>query len=136
MPDNFIWKPELSVDVKIIDEQHKRFIELLDMLYKSIMEMTERNYVSKVVEELLMYVDYHFATEEKYFEEFQYEFASQHKLEHEGFKKKIYDIRARVLNGDEGMSYELIDILEDWLVYHISNSDKKYVDCFHKHGLN
>lgn len=31
--------------------------------------------------------------------------------------------------------FELLDLLEDWLVDHLAVMDKKYTACFNEHGL-
>jgi len=32
-------------------------------------------------------------------------------------------------------SFNLADFLEEWLGIHLNGMDKKYVKCFHEHGL-
>ena len=32
-------------------------------------------------------------------------------------------------------AFELVDFLEDWLINHLMIVDRKYIKCFHEHGL-
>lgn len=132
---HFIWDPSMSVNVKMIDEQHKRIVSALDDLYQAVLSGKENEGVVKAIDDLNNYAKFHFATEEKYFDEFNYEGSEEHKGEHEKFKVKVADFESK-LNTDGGkILAELIDFLEDWIVYHVNSLDKKYTKCFNEHGL-
>lgn len=131
----FEWKKEYSVNVKEIDDQHKRFIGLLDRLYKSILNNTVQAELAVILKELLEYAHLHFDTEEKYFDKFHYENAVEHKTEHRRLLGEIEDFAKRHASREVDISFELIDFLEDWLVCHLAMQDHKYVKCFNEHGL-
>lgn len=135
MANHFTWNQDLSVNVGLIDEQHKRFVQMLDDFYQAILQGKEKQELAKLFEGLGNYANYHFATEEKYFDEFNYEGSAEHKAEHNAFRDKVADIKQRADSGDEQVSTELIDFLEDWLVKHVNGLDKKYTKCFNDHGL-
>lgn len=135
MPNHFTWSPNLSVNVKIIDEQHKRFVKLLDDFYQAILDGRADKEISKTFEELGNYSKFHFATEEKYFDEFNFDGSDEHKAEHKNFIAKVAGMESKIKDGEEKMSTELIDFLEDWLVNHVNGLDKKYTKCFNDHGL-
>ena len=77
----------------------------------------------------------HFATEEKYFDEFKYEGAEEHKAEHRKLEKSVADMQKRAKAGDLTFTVELLDFFEDWLIKHLAEMDQKYVKCFNEHGL-
>ena len=131
---HFEWKDEYSVNVKILDEQHKQLFKTVDSLYQSILEKKEKEKLSEIFEQLNKYAQYHFSTEEKYFKEFNYEEADAHIALHEKFKKNISEMEAKI-NDENFNTFDLLDFLEDWWVSHILNADKKYSKNFNEHGL-
>jgi len=132
----FDWKPEYSVNVEEIDEQHKKLVSLIDKLYNSIYSFKTREELGGILEELIEYADYHFSTEEKYFDKFNYEYSEEHKREHEIFREKMLDLNKKFKNKELEISFELMDFLEDWLLDHLMEQDQKYVKCFIEHGLS
>jgi hemerythrin-like metal-binding protein len=132
----FKWEPEYVFGIKEIDDQHKYFVGLLDKMYEAILNNHSREELGEMLVSLINYAVKHFDTEEKYFDEFNYDGAAEHKLKHEELKNKVLDFQKKFLENKVDISFDLINFLEDWLVDHLCNLDKKYVECFHKNGLN
>lgn len=130
----FEWLEDYSVNVKIIDEQHKMFLQTLNKLYDATLHFDGKEKIAEVFNELSEYIFFHFTTEEKYFDQFHYGDAIEHREEHRKFKEKIEEFKQKMPNSSEGY-FDLIDFLENWLVNHIHDMDKKYVKCFNDHGL-
>jgi hemerythrin len=129
------WKNEYSVGIREIDDQHKYFISLLNNLYNAIVAAEKREELRGHFEALKDYAEKHFATEEKYFDEFCYDGAEEHKAKH----REIRDEIKRIENMAEGKEIDfygsLVYFLNDWLEDHLQKMDQKYKDCFHEHGL-
>lgn len=132
---HFVWKPEYKVNVKEIDNQHEYFVGILDRLYDAILCSADRAELGGLLELLVNYTSLHFATEEKYFDEFGYEGAAEHKLKHKELTEKVLDFQKKFEDNEIDISTDLIDFLEDWLIDHLLNLDQKYVECFHQNGL-
>jgi hemerythrin-like metal-binding protein len=131
----FAWKPEYVFGIKEIDDQHQYFVSILDRLYDGILHGAPREELGKTLETLIAYAVNHFDTEEKYFTEFNYDGAAEHIAKHQELKSKVLDFQQKFSENKVDISEDLIDFLEDWLVEHLLNLDRKYVACFHKHGL-
>lgn len=131
----FVWKDEYSLGIKEIDEQHKYFVNLLDNIYQTVLTNEDRKLIGDKLNELKDYTIKHFATEEKYFDEFAYPEAEEHKLAHRDLEKNVLDFQEKFKNNKIEVSFDLIDFLEDWLIEHLAHMDMKYVKCFHDHGL-
>jgi hemerythrin len=129
------WKEEYSVQVKEIDDQHKKLVSIIDELFVAINEEKGKEKLGDILDALIEYGVYHFATEEKYFDEFHYELTEEHKKMHRGFETQITELKKKIVNNEVEVSFELIDYLEDWLLDHLMNVDQKYVKCFKEHGL-
>jgi hemerythrin-like metal-binding protein len=131
----FEWKSEYSVNVSEIDEQHKIFINILNKLYTSINHSETDSSLTIILKELVDYAHTHFATEEKYFDKFNYDFSIEHKAEHAHILDQIASFEKLHSEKKKDISMELIDFLEDWLITHILEQDKKFTYCFNSHGL-
>jgi len=129
------WSDELSVNVKEIDGQHQFFIGLMDRLYAEISSGKEVEKLDEITDELLRYAKLHFATEEKYFDLFNYENTKEHKEAHAGLLRQIDVFRENKKEDKTELSWKLLDFMENWLVLHLEEQDKKYTKCFNEHGL-
>lgn len=130
-----VWKKEYSVGVDIIDEQHKQFVNIINKLAKAIDEMRPKEVLDQVFGDLERYTIYHFGTEEKYFVEFGYKDTEEHVAAHKIFTERLTELKGRYWRNDFRMSLELLEMMFDWLIKHIQDMDKRYVECFHKNGL-
>ncbi|MEI6296037.1 MAG: bacteriohemerythrin [bacterium] len=133
--DKIIWKIEYSVGVKEIDEQHQHFFSVLNELYISQYANKEKEWMLHIFEQLDGYIRFHFATEEKYFDEIKYEYSDQHKKSHHEFINKIESLKQGFEDGKTNVAESLATYLEDWFVNHIDKADKKYTDIFHKNNI-
>lgn len=130
------WSDEYNIGFKIIDEQHKEFVNILNSSYEAIKSGEMEKSFAKVISELGGYAKLHFETEEKYFSDFSYEDAEKHKKIHREFSNKINELKDRLeKENDIKLFVEIVDILENWLLDHLNDVDKKYVECFKKNGL-
>jgi hemerythrin-like metal-binding protein len=128
------WSDEFSVGIKQIDKQHKHFVGLMNELFEAI-QTDEKFAVSKIIRELASYANTHFATEEEYFDKFNYKEAKQHKAEHEEIRKKVKEFLVNKDSDPFALGYSLLDLLENWLFNHIITTDKKYVAFFKEKGI-
>lgn len=90
--EQIIWKPDYSVHVKEIDEQHQNFVHILDTLYDAIQKGETEKILNDTFAQLMRYKEFHFATEEKYFDEFNYEGAEVHKKAHQDFRNAVAEL--------------------------------------------
>jgi hemerythrin len=131
----FKWKEEYGVGIKEIDDQHRYFISLLNNLYLAIGSSKDREELEQLFKNLSDYAEIHFATEEKYFDEFHYEGSSEHKRKHQEMRDEIARIKKHESGNDIDFYGNIVYFLKDWLEDHLEKMDKKYKECFMKHGL-
>ncbi len=132
------WDMSYSVGVKMIDAQHQKLFALINDFYNSVKMKTENlEPVDSALQDLFSYIDFHFKTEEKYFEEFGYEKTEEHKKQHKFYEDKIKDLNERYqkTKNEQEISEEIINFIKDWISNHIKISDKEYKICFNEHGL-
>lgn len=134
MAEKLEWKDEYSVGVALIDAQHQMFVGIINELYDAITTKKEKEVLDNIFKQLVSYTQFHFQTEERYFDEFGYEGAAEHKAAH----KALIDQVAELQNSKTDIMddpFKLMDFLEDWLIDHIIGMDKLFGPCFNEHGL-
>jgi hemerythrin len=129
------WKDEYSVGIKEIDDQHRYFISLLNNLYGAIGSSKNQIELEILFQKLSDYAEIHFATEEKYFNDFNYEGAEEHKLKHQEMRDEIVRIKNQESGNNIDFYGNIVYFLKDWLEDHLEKMDQKYKDCFVRHGL-
>ncbi|MCF7835877.1 MAG: bacteriohemerythrin [Candidatus Marinimicrobia bacterium] len=130
------WKEGYSVGVAEIDKQHKNLIEIVNELSAAMEKNKVRDELAQILEKLVNFSREHFSTEEKYFDEFNYEHAESHKEEHKQFSDKILSLQKQYKDKELEISFDLIDFLEDWWLDHLIEEDQKYIKCFKDNGLS
>jgi hemerythrin len=122
------WKEEYVIGVELIDEQHKKLIEIANKVYELLKNdfLTDKyDRIVEVIEELANYTVFHFNSEEEYMLSIGYKKFLSHKVEHDEFIDKINSFDLSKI--DESQEKHLIDILNfiiTWIDEHIIQKDK------------
>jgi hemerythrin-like metal-binding protein len=133
--EELVWEEDYSVNVKEIDEQHKHLFVIINQLVDVINDVPREGTILPIVNEIIAYKAAHFGTEDKYFHQFNFEGTLEHEKVHQGFGQKIKELQAANEGDVIALAFDLVDFLEDWLIGHLMNMDKKYIKCFNEHGL-
>ncbi len=131
----FYWEEKYSVNVKEIDEQHKKLINILGDLHTAMLGAKAMDILEKILKELIDYTDYHFKTEEKFMTQYNYPQYKEHKESHDDFTKKVSDFYTDFKQGKKFISVELLFFLKDWLINHILGEDKRYSEFLNDKGI-
>lgn len=131
----FQWSENLSVNIAEIDAQHKKLVELINLLHDSMREGKGKDVMGKILNDLTDYTVYHFSTEEKLFEKYAYPESSRHKKEHENLTKQVLEIKGKFAEGKAVITMEVMNFLKDWLNNHIMQVDKKYSAFLNAKGV-
>ena len=128
----FEWNDIYSLEIDIIDKQHKKLFEIGKNLTKLAEEKENPNRLDKILDlinELIDYSVYHFNTEEDLFEKYGYENAKVHKEIHEEFINYLKNIRfTEVLNDEDKFINEILKFIGVWILRHIKREDSQYKD--------
>jgi len=123
-----VWTNELTVDVKLLDNDHKRIAILINDLHEGLMAGRDSKYLELIFDELVACTRLHFAHEERILAEAGYGGAEEHKKEHEKKVEQVLIMRERFKNARESADYlEVLDQLKKWLFTHMETSDKEFV---------
>jgi hemerythrin-like metal-binding protein len=130
------WNDKYSVGISIIDEEHKEFIDIINKVIATKEHNDNPEEVRKILYEMIKYALKHFATEEAYMIKFNFPVFQLHRNEHLDFIDQTVANLNKVITGDYLIANEILEYLKQWLVNHIHEIDRKYIDCFNKNGLN
>jgi hemerythrin len=130
-----VWNDKLSINIKSIDDQHKKLIELINDFYENIANRSNKQNVSQVLSGLKKYIEEHFAFEEKYMKFYHYPDFGRHKKEHESFINRVKEIEDKFNSDQTVLSLDITSFLFDWLKKHIMISDKRYSEFFIENGF-
>jgi hemerythrin-like metal-binding protein len=125
------WNDGMSVGIPEIDEDHKRFILLINELNRSI---TDRKEPAEIKERLQFIIDdaeQHFAHEEMLFKEWRYPDIDRHASQHAQALKELKEIKVNFI--PYGLDSAWIDAglkIKGILINHIIKEDMKYAEFY------
>jgi hemerythrin len=126
------WTPDYTVGVASLDTDHKILISLINQLDDAICGGEPRSTVSRVLDALLDYTDYHFAREESLMQACGYADLAAHKRTHVTLRAQVHDIRERYRRNPEAIhAREVLAFLKNWLTSHIVGRDRLYTQAMH-----
>ena len=121
------WNESYSVRNNTIDEQHKKLINLINILHDAMKQAKGKEVLGGIIKELISYSIFHFSYEEKLMSKYNFPGTILHKMEHQKFTLKVQKLQNDYVSGKAILSQDVLQFLKDWLVEHIQVNDKKYV---------
>jgi len=129
------WDKSYSVGIDLIDDQHQKLINIINKLFGSFSEGKADELIPIVLNELTEYTVYHFNTEEKLFNKFNYPDKENHISAHNNFVKQVKEWKIKLKSNDESIHYECINFLKTWLLEHIKGDDVLYSEYFSNNNI-
>jgi len=122
---DIVWGDVLSVGVDEIDEDHRKLVNIFNILNHSVTEGASPEYLAAVLEELINCTVWHFSHEERLMLKYGYEGAEEHKAEHQELIQGARELQQEILQAGKPVADEDIEFLERWLTGHILTSDAR-----------
>ena len=122
------WDESFSVNVPILDKQHKELINLLNLMKIAIMKRKDKTAQGYIIQKMMEYTLFHFSTEEDLLREKKFKDLEKHIDEHSEYIKKADKIYKDFLENKSNISIEILTFLNNWWKSHILQSDQKYSD--------
>ena len=130
------WNDEFSVGIQLIDDQHKRLIEIINELHDAMGKGEGAKAQAHILAELVDYTAAHFKEEEKLFDLYDYPEKFAHKAVHDKLTQQVIDFQKDYENGKTIISLVLMNFLKNWLMDHILNVDKRYTEFLNDKGVH
>jgi len=129
------WNQDLSVNIKSIDDQHKKLIDMLNDFYDNITNRSNKENISKLIKAMKAYTIEHFTQEESLMKNHRYSYYESHKKEHEHFIARVNEVEEKFNSGKLVLSLEMTSFLFEWLKKHIQGTDMKYSEFLIDKGV-
>ena len=127
----FAWNANFETGIPSIDVQHKRLVELINMLAKHLASQSSDLTLDEVFRDLDAYIAHHFATEEKLILRYLADDAllEEHERTHRDFEKQMARFRReRTEKPVDKLCEEILAYLSHWLAMHILDAAKAKAD--------
>lgn len=129
------WNEKMMVNLSVIDNQHKKLIDLINALHDAMKAGKAKEILGKVLGEMIAYTDYHFSTEENLMRTHGFADFTKHKIIHDDLRKKALDLQKQHAAGVVTLSVDVSNFLKDWLKHHIGEMDKVLAAFLREKGL-
>jgi len=131
------WTDRLSVGVRVLDDDHKRLVGMLNELYDAMQAGHGKETLGRTLDGLIEYTKLHFAREETLFRQTGYPGAAAHKQEHDALTRQVIEVQQKYAAGAaSSLSVGVLTFLKNWLVQHIQGSDQKYRPHLNDKGIH
>jgi len=124
--DRVEWKDFYTVGVDVLDDDHKRLIELINRFKTAYKYHTGEEFELEALNELVDYTKYHFEREEKMMEAAGYPDLEAHKAIHRSMISKVGEFQKEYQQTGHEALDGVASFLSEWLIDHINGTDKKY----------
>ncbi|MBF0435113.1 MAG: bacteriohemerythrin [Magnetococcales bacterium] len=132
----FSWSNQLSVNIREMDQQHRRLVDLVNEVYRAVRSGEIQRCMDTVLPELVSYTVKHFKEEEELFAGNGYPETAKHKEMHVKLVNRVGEFLKRLQQGgDRAVALELLGFLKSWLVEHIMGTDAKYGKFLNAKGI-
>ena len=121
--------------MQVIDNQHHNWIKLINNLHDAFKLGRAMKQLESIFDELHDYTGFHFGTEEKFMQNFDYDDYENHHDSHTKFFEQLEKFRNEYEKGKPQVAYDLMQFLRKWVHIHITECDKKYVECFKNNNV-
>ncbi len=125
--DIFPWNDHFNTGIAIIDEQHRKLAQLLNVLASHIAFQSDLPALNVIFDELAAYADYHFEAEEMIWHEYMADdpLEEGQKEGHRSFISNVIKLKNEEINLSENKVVEdVLAFLTRWLAAHILESDR------------
>lgn len=120
--DSIEWDDRLTVGVEEVDNQHKEMIRIANVLFTSINNGEDKQYIRDIVDELRMYTEYHFESEQNHMRRSKYPRLDEHIELHDELVAKTKAIKLAIFRNDMDAA-SVKTYVKDWVMEHIIYHD-------------
>ena len=117
------WDQGLSIGIDEIDDDHRRLVDLYNILNHSVTEGDATDYIGAVLEELINCTAWHFSHEERLMLQYGYDAYEEHKADHQDLIDGVKELQQKFLQTGKLDKKEHLEFLERWLTEHILVDD-------------
>jgi hemerythrin-like metal-binding protein len=125
------WGEEFSIQIKELDEQHKKLFTLVNDFIKA----KQKQELKRIAQGIMNHAKEHFEYEESLMQKDGYPEYQTHKKEHARLLRQLKTYNERLNEDGKLLLAEIIRFLKSWLVKHTLTVDRKYMKFFHSKDI-
>lgn len=126
--DKLKWSDEWSVGNRLLDDQHREIIRIINLLIENRDEAVTSEIISDALNDLTQFASQHFKSEEKILADVSYPEYDQQKIQHRDFRLKLVQFCTATSEHVAGVPEALLQWLSSWWYKHIHEEDLLYKD--------
>ncbi|MFP4698223.1 MAG: bacteriohemerythrin [Eubacteriales bacterium] len=137
------WEKRMELGIPSIDSQHKNLVEMCSKAFEWAKDLEDGidyyDQINEMLSEIIDYTQYHFSYEEELMNKYDFDRKTEHEFEHKFFVKKLNKLSNKDYDEPEEQKEfvnNLSQFLFDWLVHHIMDTDKKYVNFLKEYDVS
>jgi len=119
------WKPEYSVGIASMDDEHREMIDLINNVYAKLGTSPDPDDIEHCLENIYRAISLHFALEERIMREHSYAEYEEHKEDHEDLLDEIRDLMDEFIVDRNAGARLLEKRLSDWFAQHFASFDAR-----------
>ena len=119
------WKPEYSVGIASMDDEHREMIDLINDVYAKLGTSSDPDDIEEGLENIYSTISLHFALEERIMREQSYAEYPEHKEDHEDLLDEIRDLMDEFIADQDAGGRLLKKRLSDWFARHFASFDAR-----------
>jgi hemerythrin len=119
------WKPEYSVGIESMDDEHRDMINLINTTYEKLEKNSDAEQIEDCLGEILSTISAHFALEERVMRRSRYAEYQAHKDDHEKLLDQIRDLMDVFFADPVPGGVRLQERLSSWFAGHFSSFDAR-----------
>ncbi len=119
------WKPEYSVGIPSVDDEHRAMIDMINGVYEGLGDAPDLPEIEKCLEDIFTAISLHFALEERVMRDNAYSEYDEHKEDHEDLLDEIRDLMDEFIADQDAGAQNLEKHLSGWFSRHFSTFDAR-----------
>ena len=120
------WDEQYSVGVPLMDSQHQKWFHYINEFHEVVTDGSDHDEISELLDNLVIYSRYHFASEERLLKRVEFPELSQHEDDHARMTRRLLSLQEMFLSGKLEAAEELLKTLSSWVDEHILADDREY----------
>ncbi|MCF8278326.1 MAG: bacteriohemerythrin [Flavobacteriales bacterium] len=131
-----IWNEKYSVRNIIIDEQHRKLLDILYRFEKMVNRDKDHAEMVQLLSEMSDYAEAHFKSEERYMEKLGYPKLQLHQELHSKYALEVLRFTLQHLDEGPDNARDVLNFLTHWWTDHILKVDMDYSEFAKKKELS
>ena len=120
------WNEKYSVNNVIIDDQHKRLLDILFRLERMVNRGKAGTELVGLLEEMSAYAQEHFRSEERYMQRMNYPKLEEHRQLHSNYSLRVLEFTVAHMDQSADNPRNVLNFLTHWWTDHILKVDMDY----------